>query len=306
MSKAEYRYYELPQDLPVLVLTGEKWETVYGKDNMHFHNYLEVGYCHYGNGNIQFAEKELPYHAGSLTFIPKNIPHRTYPVQEEHVCKQKWEYLFIDMDMILKEFFSDAPEKYAKMQENLSGEVFVLNSDKNGMAAELMQMIIKEAEQKKKHYKYAILSLAFNFLLFFDRLNNATQEVELSNLDAMNYIRKIVNYMEQHYMKEIKAKDLAASCGLSETHMRRIFSEYVNMSPAEYLNVVRINKACELLVRGTDSIEEVARSVGYQVPSTFQRNFSKITGLSPRTWRQKALQDPQNIVPYQISVLKGW
>lgn len=41
MSKAEYRYYELPQDLPLLVLTGEKWETIYGMDNMHFHNYLK-------------------------------------------------------------------------------------------------------------------------------------------------------------------------------------------------------------------------------------------------------------------------
>ena len=29
MSKAEYRYYELSQDLPLLVLTGEKWETVW-------------------------------------------------------------------------------------------------------------------------------------------------------------------------------------------------------------------------------------------------------------------------------------
>lgn len=105
MSKAEYRYYELSQDLPLLVLTGEKWETVYGMDNMHFHNYLEVGYCHYGNGIIQFAEKETPYHAGTLTFIPKNIPHRTCPVPEEHNRKQKWEYLFIDTDRILKKSF---------------------------------------------------------------------------------------------------------------------------------------------------------------------------------------------------------
>ena len=52
MSKAEYRYYELPQNLPLLALTGEKWETVYGMDNMHFHNYLEVGDCYYGNGII--------------------------------------------------------------------------------------------------------------------------------------------------------------------------------------------------------------------------------------------------------------
>ena len=71
MQKAEYRYYEISQDLPVMALSGKKWEIIYGTDNMHFHNCLEIGYCHYGNGTICVAEKELPYHAGTITFIPK-------------------------------------------------------------------------------------------------------------------------------------------------------------------------------------------------------------------------------------------
>ena len=54
MSKAEYRYYELPLDFPLVVLTGEKWE-----------------------------------------------------------------YFFIDVDLILKRIFAEAPEKYMKMKKNL-------------------------------------------------------------------------------------------------------------------------------------------------------------------------------------------
>lgn len=57
------------------------------------------------------------------------------------------------------------------MQKNLSREVLVLDSSKNALAVELLQMIIEETQQKKYHYKYAVLSLTFNFLLFFDRLN---------------------------------------------------------------------------------------------------------------------------------------
>ncbi len=95
--------------------------------------------------------------------------------------------------------------------------------------------------------------------------------------------------MELHYMEEIKARDYARSCGLSETHMRRIFSEYTNMSPSEYLNVVRINMACELLAHGNDSIEDISRAAGYPVLSTFLRNFRKITGLSPSAWRKQGI-----------------
>ena len=109
MQKAEYRYYEISRDIPVLVLTGEKWETIYGTDNMHFHNYLEIGYCHYGKGTVQLADRELTYDAGTITFIPHNIPHRTCPEQKKADEKQKWEYLFVDSDTILKKMVPDSP-----------------------------------------------------------------------------------------------------------------------------------------------------------------------------------------------------
>ena len=44
-ENVEFRYYEIPQGMPVLPLLGEKWITRYGADPMHFHNYLELGYC---------------------------------------------------------------------------------------------------------------------------------------------------------------------------------------------------------------------------------------------------------------------
>ena len=88
MQKAEYRYYEISQDLPVMALSGNKWETIYGADNMHFHNCLEIGYCHYGNGTIYVAEKELPYHAGTVTFIPK-IHHIGHVLHQRNVKKNK-------------------------------------------------------------------------------------------------------------------------------------------------------------------------------------------------------------------------
>ena len=305
MQKAEYRYYEISQDMPVLVLTGEKWETVYGMDNMHFHNYLEIGYCHYGKGTVQLAERELTYDAGTITFIPRNIPHRTCPDPEKADEKQKWEYLFVDSDTILKKCFADVPEKYTKLKKDLEQKVFVLDQKSNKRAVELMQMIIEEEQCKRSNYKYAILTFGLNLLLFFDRLDQKeTEEKPLS--DTIDYIRKLINYMELHYMENIMAKDLAKSCELSETHMRRIFLEYTNATPLEYLNLVRINKACELLMKGNCSVESVSEQVGYTVLSTFMRNFKKITGLSPNSWRKKALEDPENIGAYQVSVFKGW
>ena len=44
-ENVEFRYYEMPQGMPVLALLGEKWITEYGADPMHFHNYPEREKC---------------------------------------------------------------------------------------------------------------------------------------------------------------------------------------------------------------------------------------------------------------------
>ena len=154
MQKAEYRYYEISQNLPVMALSGKKWEIIYGTDNMHFHNCLEIGYCHYGNGTICVAEKELPYHAGTITFIPKNTPHRTCPTPEERGKKQKWEYLFVDVEEILKRGFVNVPEKYIYVEQNLSKKISVLENAGSTKAAALMQMIIEEIQLRQANYRY--------------------------------------------------------------------------------------------------------------------------------------------------------
>lgn len=306
MQKVEYRYYELSQDLPVLVLTGKKWETVYGTDNMHFHNYLEIGFCHYGNGTIQFAENEFPYHAGTISFIPKNIPHRTCPAQEEQTKKQKWEYLFIDQEAILKNYFANAPEKYMQIEKRLVQRKVVLEDAEKTKAALFIQMIVEEMNQKASHYKYTVPALTLNLILYFDRFQDTKQKQENSSVNAMDYTRKMISYIETHYKEDIQAGDIAKACNLSETHMRRIFLEATNTTPVEYLNLTRIQKACELLLKEKYSMEEVANLVGYPIQSTFMRNFKKITGTSPTAWRKIALKNPENIAAYKVSVLKGW
>lgn len=273
---------------------------------MHFHNYLEIGFCHYGNGIIQFAEKELPYHAGTITFIPKNIPHRTCPAQEEENKKQKWEYLFVDQEAILKSCFANVPEKYMYIEKRLSQKKMVLKNAEKTKAAIFMQMIIEEVKQKEANYKYTVPALTLNLLLFFDRLEDNRMGLENKSVNTMDYTRKIIKYIETYYREDIKAKDIAKACDLSETHMRRIFLEATNTTPAEYLNLTRIKKACEMLMKEKCSIEEVANLVGYPVQSTFMRNFKRITGNSPNAWRKKALENPENIAAYKVSVLRGW
>ena len=66
-KKAEFRYYRMPENRTVVALLGEKWRQNYGRDidYLHFHNYLEIGYCHEGKGAMVIGDDEY-YFEGDL------------------------------------------------------------------------------------------------------------------------------------------------------------------------------------------------------------------------------------------------
>lgn len=95
--KMEYRYYQMPGDSPILALLGEKWRQNYGRDvdYLHFHNFLEIGFCYEGEGTLTFGEDILPFHGREFTVIPRNFPHTTDSAPGNI---SYWEYLFIDVE----------------------------------------------------------------------------------------------------------------------------------------------------------------------------------------------------------------
>ncbi len=77
--KMEFRYYQMQDGSPILALLGEKWEQNYGRDvdYLHFHNYLEIGYCYSGAGELVLGEETVRFAGREFTIIPPNFPHTT-------------------------------------------------------------------------------------------------------------------------------------------------------------------------------------------------------------------------------------
>ena len=78
------------------------------------------------------------------------------------------------------------------------------------------------------------------------------------------------------------------------------------MKPLDYLNMVRIDKACEIIQSKDYAMEEVGFRVGYQTPSTFNRNFKKLTGKTPYQWKKEENHLGGAKKNYKISAKKGW
>ena len=69
---AEYRYYKMPGNAVFFALQGERWRQKYEReiDFLHFHNFLEIGFCYSGSGVMTLGEQDYEYHGGDFTVIP--------------------------------------------------------------------------------------------------------------------------------------------------------------------------------------------------------------------------------------------
>ena len=122
----------------------------------------------------------------------------------------------------------------------------------------------------------------------------------------MAQIAAALDYINKNYDKQIKAIELANICSMSETHFRRIFEEYINMSPMDYVNLIRIQRACDLMKKTNDSMDLVAVKCGFSTTSTFNRNFKKYLNTSPYQWKINPGNYEHKLLNFRISALKGW
>ena len=76
--------------------------------------------------------------------------------------------------------------------------------------------------------------------------------------------------------------------------------------PNDFINFVRIRKACDLMKRADMSMDEIGIRVGYQTASTFNRNFRKITGNTPYQWKKEEQSHEGIMTDFKISAEKGW
>lgn len=109
------------------------------------------------------------------------------------------------------------------------------------------------------------------------------QEVHLHR-DYSTPVRKILQYLEEHYQEPISLESVADIMDLSPVTVSRMLSEEVGQGFARTLIEIRLKRAKELLQEGTLSIKEISQACGYQDPNYFARLFKNYTGMTPREY----------------------
>ena len=95
------------------------------------------------------------------------------------------------------------------------------------------------------------------------------------------------NYFLAHCEERFDLKMYCQNNGWGYEKFRKIFKEQTSLSPGQFIIQKRIDRACEWLLASNFTIKEIGIRLGYPSPYEFSHQFKKISGLSPREYRQR-------------------
>jgi AraC-like DNA-binding protein len=86
---------------------------------------------------------------------------------------------------------------------------------------------------------------------------------------------------------EVRLAEAADCCGLSPSHLSRLFHQSTGLTFQEYVRRYRLERACELLTTTRQSITAIAFESGFQSVSQFHRSFKAVHGARPLEYRKR-------------------
>lgn len=225
-------------------------------------------YIKEGEGTISFDGRTLPAKAGDIVLLNCYKPHSYKAV--------KWETLWCHFDgNVSAEFFD--------LIFHSAGCVFSLN-DSQVIPKYLTEII--ETFKKGSMLNEPLLSC--NIQRMLAELHIISSEYSHDAKDQTNSV-KAITYIKNNYDRKISLHDLANHVCMSVYYFSRVFKKSTGYSPYEYITMIRLNRAKNLLKTTKLSIKEIAFKIGFNSEANFITCFKQHHKFTPNEFRKMPL-----------------
>ena len=258
------------------------------KSTWHYHNNFEISFITEGTGKRIVADSIEEFQPGDLVFLGRNLPHVWIADKEPRVFSNR------TLEMVFLQFTSNV----------LSVQLLALPEFKNvKKAMELSERGIQIVDQTLNEVSEIMLQLPYlknfermvQFFRMMDIIGESQSNIALASED---YLRKRFNpgnkriatiheYLMNNYREEVNLKALADLVNMAEGSLCRFFRENMGVTIFEYLNQIKIELACNLLMDNELSIIEIGFDSGFNNLSHFNKQFKRIIGMPPSQYRKQ-------------------
>jgi AraC-like DNA-binding protein len=258
------------------------------KNTWHYHNNYEISFITEGNGKRIVADSIVEFQPGDLVFIGCNLPHVWIPDKNSGTPSNRFlEMVFLQFtpDVLCQQLLALPEFKYVARALTMSERgIQIVGQTLNEVSEIMLQLPYMNSFER--------------MLNFFKLMNIIGGSITNVPLASSEYIRQrfstgskrlsmIHEYLMNNYREEIDLEKLAELVNMAKSSLCRYFKINMGITVFEYLNKIKIDFACKLLMDPDLNIIEVSFDSGFNNISHFNKQFRKITGLSPSEYRKQ-------------------
>jgi len=224
---------------------------------------------------FKIAAKQYELKKGSLGGFAPGIAHH-YKCDKNNPM----EHIFIAFTG------SEAPQLFEKIGFNKGKVLQVL---KPADIFYLAEAILKKGLEKTDISHELCCSYLRTLILEQSSYSAVAEKTEFASMKTYRICRK---YIDRNFSTILLPSEAANQCGINVRYMSRLFKKYANITPHEYMMRLKLNKAANLLLISSMSVNDIGEMVGFEDPYHFSRNFKKFHGLSPKYYRDAHIEKP--------------
>ncbi len=265
----------------------------YSYTGWHYHPEYELHLIQRSSGSFFVGTYAGRFEPGNLVLMGPNMPHMW--VSDNSFSEQEDRLFIRDRDMALQfsgtfaerclRDFADATSLGALFEQSHAGIEFSAGVSAE-LAAPLRRLAVAEGPEK----------LALFFTVFATLAADEGRRLLCPGLPAdlgtrSARLNSVLKYIAENYNNpKLTCGSIAEREGMPLSTFSRFFEKNLSCSCLEYINRLRIYKACQLLMETQIPITSICYDIGYDVLSTFNRNFARFIGVSPSDFRHQRLK----------------
>lgn len=243
----------------------------------HWHRSIEFSYCLCGNivFNVNGILKELK--SEDFLFINSSEPHFVKYIDNSEPFKMMT--MYISYDFLRKEF-SDIDNYNIYILNNKSKEYKFIRKRLKAIFNVFINYEYNILYKTKiKYLAYGILYKILKKCLY----KKAYNVINIKNYNNdWNYIKIILEYVRNHYDKDIGISEISKIVGLNPNYFCRYFKEKTNYTFHQFLNMVRLNSAIDNLKNSNSTVLESSCIAGFPNVKSFINVCKKVYGVTPK------------------------
>jgi len=262
----------------------DNWE----KSTWHYHNNYEISFITEGSGKRIVGDSIEEFQPSDLVFIGPNLPHVWIADKEEKIWSNRTlEMVFLQFTYgVLNQQMLALPE-FQNVQKALNFSergIQIVGQTLNEVSELMLQMPYMKGFEQMIHFLRIMDIIGRSDSL----IHLATKEYLKTRFTSGNKrIETIHDYLMNNYREDVDLKALSQMVNMAEGSLCRFFKQNVGLTIFEYLNKIKVEFACKLLMDPDLSILDICLDSGYNNLSHFNKQFRKTTGAAPREYRKR-------------------